>query len=159
MDRWCPTHRSGWSRSDALRPSVEYAKARPALGAWPHSVLTAQCLPLENKVADTNWSSSQPTSKNTEKDLQEVLGAGGTSTVFLWWKLKIILKEERRVRYYPKTTPQGSSLSSSTKWGSEEKIRLNCDNSKRSHFLFIIIFCSSNTTCSSIMPYIKPWEI
>lgn len=95
---------------------------------------TTQCLPLENKVADTQCSSSQPTSKNTEKDLQMVLGAGGPSTVFLWWKFKIILKEEKRVRHYPETTPQGPSLLSITKQGSEKIIRSNCDNSKRSHF-------------------------
>lgn len=158
MGRWCATHRSGWSRSDALRPLMEHSKASPTVGARPQCGFTAQCLPLENKVADTNW----PTELSARlqehwKDLQKVLGAGGTSTVFLWWKFKIILKEERRVRYYPKTTPQGSSLSSVTKGGSEERIRLNCDNSKTSHFLCLkIIFCSSNTTCSSIIPYIKP---
>lgn len=52
MGRWCAAHRSGWSRSDALRPSMEHSKASPAVGARPQCGFTAQCLPLENKVAD-----------------------------------------------------------------------------------------------------------
>lgn len=42
-------------KSDGLKPSMEHSKTRPALGAWAHEcALTTQCLPLENKVVDTN---------------------------------------------------------------------------------------------------------
>lgn len=42
-------------KSDGLKPSMEHSKTRPALGAWAHEcALTTRCLPLENKVVDTN---------------------------------------------------------------------------------------------------------
>lgn len=68
-------------QSDGLKPSMEHSKTRPALGAWAHEcALTTQCLPLENKVvAQTDQVLTPHTSKNTEKDLQIFLGAGGTS--------------------------------------------------------------------------------
>lgn len=101
-------------KSDGLKPSMEHSKTRPALGAWAHEcALTTRCLPLENKVVDTNWSSSHTPhlQEHWKRSADLSWCRRDLFLIFLWWKLKIFLKEERRVKYYTEIIPSGSSLS------------------------------------------------
>lgn len=101
--------------SEGLTPSMEHSKTSLRLGAWAHEcALTTQCLPLENKVADTNWSSSHtPHLQEHWKRSADLSWCRRDLFIFLlWWKFKVVLREERRVKDYTGIKLFWSSLSS-----------------------------------------------
>lgn len=118
---WYPSHE--WAvRVWAAQALNRAFQNQNCIRSWgPHVCTHCPGLTCREQGGWHKLSKLSATSKNTEKALQTVLGAGGTSTVFLWWEFRIVLKEERR-ETLPWGHTQWPSLSSITERGSEKRI-------------------------------------
>lgn len=82
-----------------------------SVGPWVCTHYTV--LTFREQGGCTNWSSSHTPhlQEHWKRSADLSWCRRDLFLIFLWWKLKIFLKEERRVKYYTEIIPFGSSLS------------------------------------------------